>query len=53
MSPARRLEVDGRSVRVTNLDKVLYPDDGTTKHDVLVHYLSVASVILPQLAAGR
>jgi bifunctional non-homologous end joining protein LigD len=52
MSPPAALEVDGRSVRVTNLDKVLYPDDGTTKHDVLVHYLSVASVILPQLA-GR
>jgi bifunctional non-homologous end joining protein LigD len=52
MSPPRALEIDGRSVRVTNLDKVLYPDDGTTKHDVLAHYLSVADAILPQLA-GR
>jgi len=50
MSPAGALDVDGRSVRVTNLDKVLYPEDGTTKHDVLAHYLSVADVILPQLA---
>jgi bifunctional non-homologous end joining protein LigD len=52
VSRPQTLDVDGRSVRVTNLDKVLYPEDGTTKHDVLAHYLSVADVILPQLA-GR
>ncbi len=54
MSPpsATRLDIDGRSVRVTNLDKVLYPSDGTTKHAVIEHYLVVADVILPQLA-GR
>jgi bifunctional non-homologous end joining protein LigD len=52
MTPPGTLDVDGRSVRVTNLDKVLYPEDGTTKHDVLLHYLTVADVILPQLA-GR
>ena len=53
MSPpsATRLDIDGRSVRVTNLDKVLYPSDGTTKHEVIQHYLVVADVILPQLAA--
>jgi bifunctional non-homologous end joining protein LigD len=41
------LEVDGRSVRVTNLDKVLYPETGTTKSDVLQYYLGVAPLILP------
>ncbi|CAN5513562.1 hypothetical protein BH18ACT8_BH18ACT8_09240 [soil metagenome] len=46
------VEIDGRSVRVSNLDKVLYPDDGTTKHDVIEHYLEVSEVMLPQLA-GR
>jgi bifunctional non-homologous end joining protein LigD len=46
------LEIDGRAVRVSNLEKVLYPDDGTTKHDVIAHYLTVSEVILPQLA-GR
>ena len=43
------LEVGGRSVRVTNLDKVLYPETGTTKSDVLQYYLGVAPRILPLL----
>jgi len=43
------LQVDGRSVRVTNLDKVLYPETGTTKSDVLQYYLGVAPLILPLL----
>jgi len=46
------LEIDGHPVRVSNLEKVLYPEDGTTKHDVLEHYLTVSKVLLPQLA-GR
>lgn len=50
--PATRLDIDGRSLRVTNLDKVLYPGDGTTKHDVIQHYLVVADMMLPQLG-GR
>nr|WP_241698455.1 non-homologous end-joining DNA ligase [Flaviflexus huanghaiensis] len=37
---------------VTNLDKVLYPESGTTKADVIHYYLSVADVILP-LLRGR
>nr|WP_239028613.1 non-homologous end-joining DNA ligase [Pseudonocardia acidicola] len=34
---------------MTNPDKVLYPLTGTTKADVLEHYLAVADVILPHL----
>jgi bifunctional non-homologous end joining protein LigD len=45
------LDVDGHSLSVSNLDKVLYPD-GTTKHDVITHYVEVADVLLP-LLAGR
>ncbi len=41
--------VAGREVRVTNLDKVLYPSTGTTKADVLQYYLGVAPRILPEL----
>jgi len=44
------LQIDGRSVRVSNLAKVLYPEDGTTKHDVIDYYLGVSGVLLPQLA---
>ena len=51
-SGQNHLELDGVRVRLSNLDKVLYPDDGTTKYDVISHYLAVADVILPQLA-GR
>ena len=44
-------ERTGRS-RLTNPRKVLYPLTGTTKSDVLGHYLAVAEVMLPHLA-GR
>ncbi len=35
--------------KLTNPDKVLYPLTGTTKADVLAHYLAVAEVMLPHL----
>lgn len=37
---------------MSNLDKVMYPATGTTKADVIAHYLAVAEVMLPHLA-GR
>lgn len=49
MSTGGLLSVAGRDVRVTNLDKVLYPSTGTTKADVLQYYLGVAPLILKQL----
>jgi bifunctional non-homologous end joining protein LigD len=39
-------------VELSNVDKVLYPDDGVTKGEVIGHYRSVAPVMLPHLA-GR
>lgn len=44
------VDVDGRSVAVSNPDKVMYPDDGITKQDVIDYYRSVADVLLPHLA---
>ena len=44
-----RVEVEGRTLTVSNLDKVLYPRTGTTKGEVLHYYASIAPVILPQL----
>jgi bifunctional non-homologous end joining protein LigD len=35
--------------KLTNPDKVLYPLTGTTKAEVLAHYLAVAEVMLPHL----
>src|SRR4051812_14149625 len=44
--------VDGREVRLTNLDKVLWPRVGMTKASLIEYYTSVAPVLLPHLA-GR
>ena len=41
--------VDGRQLKLTNLDKVLYPAAGTTKSEVISYYAQVADVLLPQL----
>jgi len=46
------VQVDGHRLRLTNLDKVLYPATGTTKADVLEYYARVAPVMLPH-CAGR
>jgi bifunctional non-homologous end joining protein LigD len=45
-----RAEVDGRTLRISNLDKVLYPATGTTKGEVLDYYARVSPVLLPHLA---
>lgn len=50
---ARQLvEVDGRRLRLTNLDKVMYPATGMTKGEVIAYYAEVAPVMVP-LVAGR
>jgi len=46
---AWRLEADGRELRLSNLDKVYWPDDGITKGDLLAYYWNVADLILPHL----
>jgi bifunctional non-homologous end joining protein LigD len=43
-------EVDGRTLKLSNLDKVLYPQTGTTKGEVLNYYAQVAPVLLPHVA---
>lgn len=39
-------------VRLTNAEKVLYPETGTTKADVFAYYTSIADVMLPHIV-GR
>ncbi|HWV48375.1 MAG TPA: ATP-dependent DNA ligase [Microbacterium sp.] len=51
-SNAQLVEVDGRRVRLTNLDKVMYPATGTTKGEVIAYYTAVAGRMLP-LLSGR
>lgn len=44
--------VDGRRLRLTNLDKVMYPETGTTKGEVIDYLTRIAPAMLPHLA-GR
>ncbi|UMG91791.1 non-homologous end-joining DNA ligase [Nocardioides sp. TF02-7] len=46
------VDVEGRTLTLSNLEKVLYPRTGTTKGEVLDYYARVAPVLLPHLA-GR
>jgi bifunctional non-homologous end joining protein LigD len=46
------IEVEGRGLRLSNRDKVLYPDAGFTKGELIDYYTAVAPVLLPHLA-GR
>ncbi len=41
-----------RRVRLTNPDKIFWPDDGYTKGDLVQYYAAIAPVLLPHLA-GR
>jgi bifunctional non-homologous end joining protein LigD len=43
------VEVDGRPLRLTNLDKVLYPKTGFTKRQVIDYYVRAAPALLPHL----
>jgi bifunctional non-homologous end joining protein LigD len=45
------VEVDGRKLTLSNLDKVLYPEAGFTKAQVIDYYLHVAPVLLPHISA--
>jgi bifunctional non-homologous end joining protein LigD len=51
-SPGRVLRVGSREVKLSNLDKVLWPATGTTKGDMVSYYAEIAPVIVPHLA-GR
>jgi len=44
------VNVEGRQLRLRRLGKVLYPEAGTTKAQVLDYYARIAPVLLPQLA---
>jgi bifunctional non-homologous end joining protein LigD len=41
--------VDGRELRITNWDKVLFPGAGFTKGDLIAYYTRIAPALLPHL----
>jgi bifunctional non-homologous end joining protein LigD len=46
---SQEVEVDGRELKLTNLDKVLYPAADFTKGEVVDYYAKVAPAIVPHL----
>ncbi len=46
------IELDGKRLRLTNLNKVYFPESGYTKRNLLAYYYQVADFILP-LLRGR
>ena len=49
---AVEVEIEGRKLKLTNLEKVLYPASGFTKGQVVDFYVRIAPVLVPHLA-GR
>ena len=43
------LDLDGREVRLTNLDKLFWPERGITKGHLIQYYADVAPVLLPHI----
>jgi bifunctional non-homologous end joining protein LigD len=43
------VSIDGRELKLSNLDKVLYPETGFTKGDLIDYYTRVAPALLPHL----
>src|SRR5690606_28741674 len=43
------VDVDGRRLKLSNLDKALYPEPGFTKGQVIDYYTRIAPAVLPHL----
>jgi len=48
--PESVIDVEGRQIKLSNLEKVLYPRAGFTKGQVIDYYVRIAPVLLPHLA---
>ena len=44
------VQIDGRQVRLSNLDKLMYPEAGYTKAQVVDYYARIGPVMVPHLA---
>lgn len=43
------IEINGRTIRLSNLEKVFWPEEGYTKHDLLQFYIEISPYLLPYL----
>ena len=41
--------IGGRTLRLSNLDKVIWPEDGISKRELIRYYVSIAGYLLPYL----
>ena len=48
-TPAAKAETPARELKLTNLDKVFFPDEKVTKGDLIAYYRGVADAIVPHL----
>jgi bifunctional non-homologous end joining protein LigD len=46
----KKMKIGAHTVEVSNLDKVLFPDDGITKGELIDYYRHIAETMLPHLA---
>lgn len=47
--PTATVEVNGRDITVSNRDKVLYPDDGYSKQDIVDYFRTIADIMIPHV----
>lgn len=45
------IEVDGKQVKLSNLEKIFYPASSFTKGEVIDYYIRIAPVLLPHLSS--
>lgn len=50
MADTVTVQVEDRQLKLSNLGKVLYPETGTTKGEVIDYYTRISEVLLPHLA---
>ena len=50
---AEKRAVDGKSLRLTHLSKVMFPEDGFTKAELLLYYQTVAPLSCPTCGGGH
>ncbi len=49
MSQKEKIDVDGRELAISNVEKVFFPESGFTKGQVIAFYSEIADVIIPHL----
>ena len=49
MATSQVVDIEGKHLKLSNLDKVLYPAAGFTKGQVIDYYVRISPVLLPQL----